>query len=486
MNDTSPDWFSQVNNYHSIGLNLLPAIQGTKLPAVSAWKWWQYDRQDRTDFNKLFTQASQVNIAVVCGEGSGNLYCVDCERPELFKNFCAQVHAAGIGDTITVETARGGHIWLRSSRPVTPRTYDGWEIKGQGNYVLAPPSLHPSGQYYQLHAPGFTIAHTDILPFITLEFENVHGIPRLARAIYRGEGPTYKSRSERDQAFIASLVKAGFSDISDIKEFILSASYSSKFRQLWMERQSAAMNWLEHSLHKAQLLGDTPEYAAARQAVQGWRAWAVAEHWTGRTGLVDKSLFLAHLDIAERAGLLTYNASVRCLAESAQTSAMTASNGNKRLIDLGVLQRVPRENGKLYHADALTLRDEPPTCQTYTYNQSIGTIKHVFTCTTLACWEWAGLGKAARSIWELLCVAVLPDYATIAQRSGRAMRTVGRLMPKLIHHGLVLKTPEGYMANQDADFQAIAISLGVVAKASHRRARHLDQRQKYAEMVGED
>lgn len=54
--------------------------------------------------------------------------------------------------TVTVETGRGRHIWFHS--PAAPvrnsagRVGRGIDVRGSGGYVLAPPSVHPTGVAY--------------------------------------------------------------------------------------------------------------------------------------------------------------------------------------------------------------------------------------------------------------------------------------------------------------------------------------------------
>lgn len=50
-----------------------------------------------------------------------------------------------------VETARGRHIWFQlpdDCAPVPCSSCDGLDVRGDGGYVVAPPSLHHSGHRY--------------------------------------------------------------------------------------------------------------------------------------------------------------------------------------------------------------------------------------------------------------------------------------------------------------------------------------------------
>ena len=49
-----------------------------------------------------------------------------------------------------MKPSRGWHLWIRTDRPVPCSRGEGYDIKGEGGYVLGPPSVHPSGKRYEL------------------------------------------------------------------------------------------------------------------------------------------------------------------------------------------------------------------------------------------------------------------------------------------------------------------------------------------------
>ena len=56
-----------------------------------------------------------------------------------------------IPSTLTSLTSRGPHLWFRADRPIqssAARVGLGLDVRGDGGYVLAPPSVHPSGRIY--------------------------------------------------------------------------------------------------------------------------------------------------------------------------------------------------------------------------------------------------------------------------------------------------------------------------------------------------
>ena len=54
-----------------------------------------------------------------------------------------------------VRTARGWHLWFASSGlPTRASVIEGVDVRGKGGYVVAPPSVHPSGATYRLVDPA--------------------------------------------------------------------------------------------------------------------------------------------------------------------------------------------------------------------------------------------------------------------------------------------------------------------------------------------
>lgn len=100
--------------------------------------------------SKVFSTAE--SLAVICGKVSGNLECLDFDRPDLFAPFVdalERVNPELNGRLLTRQTPSGGfHILYRCADPVAgnkvlARSADNGvaiETRGEGGYVLHPPS----------------------------------------------------------------------------------------------------------------------------------------------------------------------------------------------------------------------------------------------------------------------------------------------------------------------------------------------------------
>lgn len=108
-------------------------------PQISAW-WSRWP---------------DANVAVATGPLSG-LFVVDVdvdgEEGEASLRLLEAEHGA-LPATVEVITGRGRHLWLRLPAAADVRNSagqlgGGLDVRGAGGYVLAPPSLHPSGRRY--------------------------------------------------------------------------------------------------------------------------------------------------------------------------------------------------------------------------------------------------------------------------------------------------------------------------------------------------
>jgi predicted transcriptional regulator len=136
---------------YDIGLNTFPLPYAKK--GGFAWKTLQYTRLDRDheDYGLFMLFSGQCNMGIMCGRTSRNLFIIDCESEIILQHHINALSTRSIPLWIA-KTARGGHIYLFSSDGEVDNVPSGIlhdaEIRGHNNYVLAPPSMHPSGVPY--------------------------------------------------------------------------------------------------------------------------------------------------------------------------------------------------------------------------------------------------------------------------------------------------------------------------------------------------
>jgi hypothetical protein len=150
--------------YLGLGINAIPLGVGQKEPYRSIlggqWKSFQTTRISQTQANAWVQLADpQHGVGLICGRISGGLVCLDADcEPFAAWLLDNRDHPLLHGHWL-VETGSGKvHIWVRSR--TVPRVHR-WalrqgekagEVRGEGSYAAAPPSLHPSGQRYATRA----------------------------------------------------------------------------------------------------------------------------------------------------------------------------------------------------------------------------------------------------------------------------------------------------------------------------------------------
>lgn len=131
------------------GWSVIP-VGADKKPLVE-WKKYQTERATREEVTGWFTKKSTVNLGIITGKIS-NLVVVDIDPRHGGRR------DALIGyETVIVETGGGGwHYYFKYKEGIQnfAGIAEGIDIRGDGGYVIAPPSMHSSGnQYKWYHSP---------------------------------------------------------------------------------------------------------------------------------------------------------------------------------------------------------------------------------------------------------------------------------------------------------------------------------------------
>ena len=161
--------------YISYELSVIPLKPGEKVPLI---KWERYQKEPPTiaEVQKWFKDTNY-NIAIVCGRVSRNLVVIDFDDAEIYEKFMKEIESDAelkdiIESTWLVKTGKGFHIylWVDTEKPVKTGKLQKVDIKGEGGYVVAPPSLHPSGKQYTFIRFTKTTGHE--IRIITVEQYN--------------------------------------------------------------------------------------------------------------------------------------------------------------------------------------------------------------------------------------------------------------------------------------------------------------------------
>jgi hypothetical protein len=157
---TSNDVAVAAAEYQSLGFAVLPLVFGTKRPATA--HGYRDASIDPGQIASMF--ATRRNIGIRTGGGRQLVIDVDPRSGGLASiDRLTAVHGS-LPATARVNTRDGGyHLYFTLPPGVTSRSgplkgYPGIDVKAEGGYVVAPPSLHPTGAVYSW-AAGLHIRH---------------------------------------------------------------------------------------------------------------------------------------------------------------------------------------------------------------------------------------------------------------------------------------------------------------------------------------
>jgi hypothetical protein len=489
--------------YDVLDFDAVPLKPDGKEAALPGWP-----RRDPADLWAAAPAGANVGIR---GGGRAAAAFVDCDearQPGTLAN--VQNHLWGLGyepgsyPVVQSASGPGRHVYLSlvgtlpgDARHLAASVGAGEFRYGPGALVVACPSTVGQNAYRLLAGDYRNLARVtvaDVLPLVgnkTLDLAPRVRVPARAWAMLQGHGiDRYASRSEAEQAIIAMLINAEH-DFTDVARLFQTNPAFGKFAEL-NARGKAGLRWLRLCFAKAEEWANASE-SEGRQLARAALAWGEARAWPGRTGSADRAVFLAHAQIALRAGRLTYGAACRELAELAGVSHMTASTATGRLlraafVTLHEANTVSRPSVyRLCVPNVATFTITMPAERPNFYTPSD---THVRECKSLAAsdaFRPRALGKAAGDVW-----AALRDgretVAQLAKATGRPARTVRRVLQRMarivdpatgeIMSALALVQADGrqWRALPAVDLDRVALVLGTAGKGKHQRDSYRRER----------
>ena len=135
------------------GKNHGASCPGPGKTPLMPWKRFQTERATEDEVRGWFRRWPRMNIGMATGAVSGTIV-LDADSPSAVNDALA----AGEGELTSapmVRTSKGAHWYIaHPGEPVRnfARKRPGLDFRGDGGYVLIPPSLHKSGTRYEWHA----------------------------------------------------------------------------------------------------------------------------------------------------------------------------------------------------------------------------------------------------------------------------------------------------------------------------------------------
>jgi hypothetical protein len=140
-------WF-----YYNQGFSIIPLKYKDKKPNIEKWQEFQEKRPTEQQIKEWLKNGLFKNIGVICGKVSNNLVVIDIDEAQLVLDLSLDIDKIIEKGSWVVKTGRGYHIYCRhNADPGEVTKYDQLKIerRGSGGYVVAPPSIHPTGRKYE-------------------------------------------------------------------------------------------------------------------------------------------------------------------------------------------------------------------------------------------------------------------------------------------------------------------------------------------------
>lgn len=141
-------------NYEKYGYSVIP-LKRNKKPYIP-WTEYQKRRATAEEIKAWWNRYPDAMIGIVTGSVSG-LFVIDCDTSEGFDSINALLPDSAPFPQAT--TPRGGrHIWFKYpdeiGLTIGARVLPGVDFRGEGGYVVAPPSVSDKGSYSWQLRPG--------------------------------------------------------------------------------------------------------------------------------------------------------------------------------------------------------------------------------------------------------------------------------------------------------------------------------------------
>lgn len=210
-----PELRKAIEFYEKERLRYLPAGWGGKKPSLEEWKQYQGRLPTLAEKADWFHEGKPTNIGVLCGAASGGLVLLCFNDPDGAREFWGeeQWHKL-LQATFVTKSGRGNHVWLRSDTPIKSQFFGKgenktWlEVRSDGNFTVAPPSLHPSGVLYQAVGSDHICKPEGLAGFIDKRLSELGLTTRRTQEAPGGKPkPSAKRKVGDDKFYVADVEK---------------------------------------------------------------------------------------------------------------------------------------------------------------------------------------------------------------------------------------------------------------------------------------
>jgi hypothetical protein len=165
-----------IERYLRLGFSVIPVRYLEKAPPLIRWEEYQRRQPTAADVEDWLRSYKVFNVAVVTGRVS-RLLVIDFDDYDTYEDWLSSLplryRLVVHNFTIKVKTPRGAHVYIRPENldviPPCRKDYSmGIDIKGEGGYVVAPPSvIRPGNKYRFMDADAFKVMNGYLPPLWT-------------------------------------------------------------------------------------------------------------------------------------------------------------------------------------------------------------------------------------------------------------------------------------------------------------------------------
>lgn len=266
--------------YHAEGFPVMPCRKDKR--PIGQWHEYTVKRANESDIDAWFSDYKYQSIGLVLGNISKNMIAIDLDGIEAIKQFHAR-NPSKTENTRAVLTGSQVGLHLFFSVDTVPDNINvrvegvgGFEIRGNGQYVIAPPSPHPSGHQYTVYQdkPILHLQDHEIKDIrnwfesmrINTQIDRNQSIKDIAR-------PTNIDTSPRKKAFLEVLVSQELARVETAVEGNRNKSLFYATLRISNYVAGGELNWSDMSnklLQSARSIG-MPEREAQRTIDSAWR-----------------------------------------------------------------------------------------------------------------------------------------------------------------------------------------------------------------------
>lgn len=146
-------------SYAKMGISVFPIIPLSKKPATK--NGFKDATTDLDQIKRWWKDNPNFGIAIATGKVSGNIFVIDCDVDEnmgyngyhALQDYCRENDVEFPDTVMALSGRKGSHFYYRAKQgySVKSRTgiIEGVDIRGEGGYIICPPTIHPNGNAYE-------------------------------------------------------------------------------------------------------------------------------------------------------------------------------------------------------------------------------------------------------------------------------------------------------------------------------------------------